>query len=67
MDKALLRSVMALHGEKDRDLAYLLGISPQSFNSKINERNTEFKQGEIAAIRDHYQLTAEQVSAIFFS
>lgn len=67
MNKELLRSVMALHGETNRDLANLLDISEQSVSAKINENGTEFKQGEIAAIRQHYNLTAEQVTNIFFA
>ena len=67
MNKELLRSVMALHGETNRDLANLLDISEQSFSAKINENGTEFKQGEIATIRNHYDLTAEQVTNIFFA
>ena len=67
MNKELLRSIMVLHGETNKDLAELLDISEQSVSGKINENNTEFKQGEIAKIRQHYGLTAEQVADIFFS
>ena len=67
MNKELLRSVMALHGETNKDLAELLDISEQSVSGKMNENNTEFKQGEIEKIRRHYGLTAEQVANIFFS
>ena len=67
MNKELLRSIMALHGETNRDLAELLDITEQSVSGKINENNTEFKQGEIAKIRNQYGLTAEQVTNIFFS
>lgn len=67
MNKELLRSIMALHGETNKDLAELLDISEQSVSGKINENKTEFKQGEIAKIRQHYSLTAEQVANIFFS
>lgn len=67
MNKNKLKSVMALHGDTMRDLAGVLGISPQSVSDKINERNTEFKQGEIAIIKDRYNLSAEQVESIFFA
>lgn len=67
MNKEMLRSIMALHGETNSDLATLLDISEQSVSSKINENKTEFKQGEIAKIRQHYNLTAEQVTDIFFA
>lgn len=67
MNKELLRSIMALHGETNKDLAELLGRTEQSISAKINENKSEFKQGEIAKIRKHYNLTAEQVANIFFS
>lgn len=57
---------MALHGDKNKDLAILLDKSEQSISNKINERGTEFTQGEIAKIKEKYNLTAEQVEAIFF-
>ena len=67
MNKELLRSVMALHGETNKDLADLLEISEQSISAKMNENGSEFKQGEIAKIRKHYNLTADQIEAIFFT
>jgi predicted transcriptional regulator len=66
MNKAKLKSIMILHGDTNKDIACLLGISEQSVSCKINENGTEFKQGEIAKIRDRYGLSAEQVEAIFF-
>ena len=67
MNKALLRSVMALHGDTNKDLADYLGISEQSLSKKINENETEFKQGEIKQIKVRYNLTADQVDLIFFA
>lgn len=67
MNANMLRSVMVLHGDTNKALAEALGITPQSLSDKINERGTEFKQGEIARIRDRYDLTADQVDDIFFS
>lgn len=67
MNKALLRSVMVLRGDTNKTLAEYLGISEKSVNDKINEKGTEFKQGEIAAIKKRYSLTDEQVGDIFFS
>ena len=66
MNKEKLKSVMALHGHKNKDLADLLGISEQSVSCKINENGTEFKQGEIRIIKDRYNLSPEEVDAIFF-
>ena len=56
---------MILYGDTNRDLAKYLGISQQSVSSKINENGTEFRQGEIAKIKDRYSLSAEQVNNIF--
>lgn len=67
MNDVLLKSIMVLHNDTIRDLAEYLGKSPQSVSDKINERGTEFKQGEIAMIKDRYGLSADQVDAIFFN
>lgn len=67
MNPMLLRSIMVLHGDTNRDLAEALGITEQSVSSKINERGTEFKQGEIMKIKERYSLSADQVEAIFFN
>ena len=56
---------MVLKGDTNSSLAQLLGISLQSVSNKLNENGSEFKQGEIAKIKEHYNLTADQVEAIF--
>lgn len=67
MNGSMLKSIMVLNGDTIRDLANFLEISPQSVSKKINENQSEFKQGEIAKIKEKYKLTAEQVEAIFFA
>lgn len=67
MNKALLRSIMVLHGDTNNTLAKYLGISEASLSNKINEINTEFKQSEIAAIKKRYSLDDAQTSLIFFN
>ena len=67
MNKKLLRSMMVLHDDTNESLAVFLGISAKSVNDKINEKGTEFKQSEIAAIKKRYTLSDEQVSLIFFN
>lgn len=67
MNKTLLRSFMILHGDTNETLADALGVTAATISDKINERGTEFKQGEIAKIKDRYSLSAEQVEAIFFA
>lgn len=66
MDKAKLKSYMALYGHTNKDLADILNISEQSVSAKINENGTEFKQGEIRIIAEKYNLSPEEVVAIFF-
>ena len=67
MKKELLRSIMVLHGDTNKDLADYLGISEQSVSNKINENGTEFRQGEIKQIITRYNLTCDQVDRIFFA
>lgn len=66
MNKAKLKSVMALHGHTNKDIADLLNITEQSVSCKINENGTEFKQGEILKIAENYKLSPEEVISIFF-
>lgn len=67
MNKNLLRSIMVLHNDTNADLAEWLDISVQSISAKINENGSEFKQGEIAKIKEKYHLSPEQVEQIFFA
>jgi len=67
MNATLFRSIMVLHHDTNKTLADFLQISEQTVCNKINENGTEFKQGEIAKIKERYNLTAEQISAIFFN
>ena len=67
MKKELLRSIMVLHGDTNKDLADYLGITEQSVSNKINENGTEFKQGEIKRIRIRYYLSSDQIDDIFFA
>ena len=68
MNKEKLRSIIVLNGENQNILSLFMGITPQSFSGKINERNgAEFTQSEIKLIKDRYNLTAEEVDEIFFA
>lgn len=67
MNARKLKSVMVLHGDSGRSLSKYLGISETTFSTKLNRwRGSEFTQGEIQAIKDKYELTAEDVDSIFF-
>lgn len=68
MNKNLLKSKMALHGDTNGDLAAAIGISKQRFSAKINETGgAEFTQGEIQNISDRYSLTSDEIQKIFFT
>ena len=67
MNKKLLRSIMALHGDTNATLAEFLGITDQSVSNKITENGTEFKQGEIAKIKERYNLDSAMIDKIFFN
>ena len=68
MNKRKLNAVMQLYGESQQDLANYLEMSLSRLNAKINEyRGAQFRQNEIAAIRKHYRLSAEEVNEIFFA
>lgn len=67
MNGKLLRSIMVLHGDTNASLAEYLGITEQSVSNKINENGTEFKQGEIFAIKAKYNLDSDMVDRIFFA
>ena len=67
MNKPLLKSIMALHGDSVPTLAKYLGKTAQSVYNKMNETGTEFTQGEISKIAKRYNMTAEQVVDVFFN
>ena len=66
MNSLMLESVKTLHGDTNKDLAKFLGLSEQSVCNKINENGTEFKLGEIRKLKDRYNLSPDDVDAIFF-
>lgn len=67
MNTNLLKSFMARHGETQESLASVLGISRVTFNRKIRNNGTDFTQGEIMAIKEHYGLSAKELDEIFFA
>ena len=68
MNKNELVSKMKKHGDRNEDLAKYIGISPQRFSAKLNGTGgAEFTQGEICKVKEKYNLTSEEVDAIFFA
>jgi hypothetical protein len=67
MNGNLLRSVMVLHGDTSKTLAKYLGITEQSLCKKINNNGAEFRQLEIAKIKEKYNLDSDMIDRIFFA
>lgn len=68
MNANILRSKMKLFGDTNASLADAIGCSAQRLSAKINETNgAEFNQSEIKAIKKRYNLSHEEVDAIFFA
>ncbi|MBQ2347016.1 MAG: XRE family transcriptional regulator [Clostridia bacterium] len=67
MNKTELKVEMLRNDETIEDLAKILGITRPTLSAKIHSRNKGFSQKEIAAIRDHYNLSPERVAEIFFA
>jgi|LSQX01.2.fsa_nt_gb DNA-binding XRE family transcriptional regulator len=65
MDKQLFRTLMEFHSETQLTLAEFLGINRVTVSVKINSGS--FTQAEIKALADKWQLTPEQVMAVFFN
>lgn len=67
MNKNELVSKMKKHGDRNEDLAKYIGISPQRFSAKLNGTNgADFTRSEIHKIIEKYNLTSDEVMAIFF-
>ena len=68
MNKNLLRSHMAKHGDTQAVLAEAMGISLSRLNAKINQAGgAEFTQTEMAFIADRYGMTPKDINHIFFA
>lgn len=67
MNVNLLKSVMVLHGDTNKALARYLGITEQSLCKKINNNGAEFRQLEIAKIKEKYNLDCDMIDRIFFA
>lgn len=67
LNKNLLLSKMALHGDKQKDLAEYLEISVPSVSARIVSRNgATFTPDEMMKIKVRYNLTDEEFFATFF-
>ena len=66
MVKNELKAVMALHGDRQADLAAYLKMTVQTMSAKINGER-EFDRPEIEMIAIRYKLSAEDIQRIFFA
>ncbi len=53
-------------GDTQSELARMLGITEATLSLKINGK-AEFKQSEVKAIADRYDLTGEEIKSMFFA
>ena len=62
----LLKSIMILSGDTSfiNPLSDLLGISKAAVSTRLRNQ-TEFTQSEILKIKDHYDLTSDDIDRIF--
>lgn len=68
MDKARLKSIIVLNGDTQAVLAKAIGCTSETLSKKINEWvGSEFTQSEIREIKKRYNLSPEEVDAIFFA
>lgn len=66
MDKKELLSKMAKHGDNQSELAKFLGLTQSALSARMNG-HTDFRQKEMNAIRKRYDLSADDMEAIFFA
>jgi len=65
MNKCELKAEIARHGDRQKDLAYALGISPSVLSSRINGI-TPFTHPETEAIAARYKMSAKDIMRVFF-
>lgn len=63
--KSLVETIREF-GDTQNELARVLGVTKSTLSWKINGK-AEFKQSEIKAIADRYDLTGEEIEAMFFT
>ena len=68
INKNLLASFMAKHGETQRDLSNALGISLSRLNAKINTwHGADFTQAEVDFVMHRYGMTKKEAGEIFYA
>ncbi len=68
MNKNKLLAVIKENGDTQDTLAKAMGLSRSRLSAKIHERNgAAFTHPEIVSIKNRYNLSDEQLNAIFFN
>lgn len=68
MNKNKLLAVIKENGDTQDTLAEAIGLSRSRLSAKIHERNgAAFTHPEIVSIKNRYNLSDEQLNAIFFN
>ena len=65
MNTKALKARMVANGDTQAQLADAIGISASNLNDKLNGK-VSFRQSDIAAIKERYHLSADDVDRIFF-
>jgi hypothetical protein len=65
MNINLLKSKMALRGDRMQDLGVCLGVTVSAISNKINGK-VEFSRVDVQKIIDRYGLTPDETHEIFF-
>lgn len=66
MDMNRLRYFMGKHGDNQAELAKALQLPQSALSARMNG-HTEFRQNEMDIIRKRYDLSADELQAIFFA
>ena len=67
MNTKELQIEMLRHNETGEHLSNYLGITRQTLSRKMSSENSsDFTQSEIKKIKEHYNLSVERISEIFF-
>ena len=67
LNKKKLRALFIENGENDGTMATYLGIAPQTFSLKINEKNeSAFTYPELCKLIERYKMNREMIVEIFF-
>ena len=65
MNKPMMKSILAIHGDDQGTLAILLDLPQSSVSNRLNGK-VDFRLSEINRIRRRYKLSAQQTVDIFF-